>query len=122
MKKSRIFWHILAFVAVFAIGIAVVMLLWNALIPAIIGWSAINYWQAAGLMILSRLLFSGFGRRHWHGQDWRKRHKDHDLLHDKLRGMTKEEKREFIRKRMSRGGGFNGWNENDDEKENQSDK
>lgn len=35
-----------------AVAAVIVMLLWNALIPSIIGWSTINYWQAAGLLIL----------------------------------------------------------------------
>lgn len=38
-----------------AVAAVIVMLLWNALIPSIIGWSTINYWQAAGLLILCRI-------------------------------------------------------------------
>ncbi len=40
--------------------------LWNALIPAILGLPAITFWQALGLLLLSRLLFGsmgGWGRR-----------------------------------------------------------
>lgn len=33
-----------------AVAAVIVMLLWNALIPSIIGWSTINYWQAPGLL------------------------------------------------------------------------
>ena len=54
-RKKRLL-GVLIFIAVFAAAIAIVMLLWNALIPSIIGWTTINYWQAAGLMILGRLL------------------------------------------------------------------
>lgn len=39
---------------------ALIMVLWNALLPDIIGASKINYWQAMGLFILSRILFGGF--------------------------------------------------------------
>ncbi len=53
--------HTLIFIAVAAAVVAIIMLLWNTLIPSIIGWSAINYWQAAGLFILSKLLLGGFG-------------------------------------------------------------
>lgn len=104
----------LAFIAVFAASIAIVMLLWNALIPSIIGWTTINYWQAAGLMILCRLLFGGFGRfgkkfgcRHHHhphhhhfgGRDHNMRHfRD---MHNKMKGMSRDERREFIREHMS---------------------
>ena len=41
--------------------------LWNAILPAISQITAITYWQALGLFILSRILFGGFrcgGRRH----------------------------------------------------------
>jgi hypothetical protein len=40
------------------------MILWNLLMPSIFGLGGINYLQALGLLILSKILFSGFGRRH----------------------------------------------------------
>jgi hypothetical protein len=49
----------LAFIAVITL---ILMLLWNALLPAIFGLTSITYWQALGLFILSKILFSGFGR------------------------------------------------------------
>ncbi len=62
----------LAFVAVISL---VVMLLWNALLPAIFGLKAISYLQALGLLILSKIIFSGFGRphKHYHRPPWVKR-------------------------------------------------
>ena len=56
MNAWRKITHVVIFIAVFAAIVAVVMLLWNALIPSITGWTTINYWQAAGLMELTRLL------------------------------------------------------------------
>lgn len=49
---------------------AVTMWLWNWLMPAIFNLPVITIWQAAGLVILSRILFrgghfGGAGRRHW---------------------------------------------------------
>lgn len=45
-----------------------VMSLWNWLIPPIFGWQTISYWQAVGLLILTRILFGGFiGRPRRHG-------------------------------------------------------
>ena len=41
----------------------VVMTLWNALLPTILGVSAITFWQALGLLVLSRILFGGYGFR-----------------------------------------------------------
>ncbi|MGE5409909.1 MAG: hypothetical protein ACM3MI_03040 [Clostridiales bacterium] len=49
----------LAFIAIITL---ILMLLWNALLPAIFGLTSITYWQALGLFILSKILFSGFGR------------------------------------------------------------
>jgi hypothetical protein len=105
MKKVRHFWHGVIFLAAIAAIAAVTMLLWNVLVPAIIGWSAISYWQAAGLLILCRLLFGGmFGglrhnhmRRHGFGHG----HPFRAHLHDRMKEMTFEERREYIRKCMT---------------------
>jgi hypothetical protein len=37
----------------------IVMSLWNALLPTLFGWRTIGFVQAAGLLILSRILFGG---------------------------------------------------------------
>jgi hypothetical protein len=59
-------------VAVTVVG-AVVMLLWNWLMPALFGWPTIDFWQAVGLLVLSKILLGrlggGWGRhRHWRGR------------------------------------------------------
>ncbi|WHZ11879.1 MAG: hypothetical protein OJF60_002318 [Burkholderiaceae bacterium] len=62
----------LKFVALALLAIAVlsavVMLLWNWLVPALFaGAHAISFAQAVGLLVLSRILFGGFrGRPGWH--------------------------------------------------------
>jgi len=55
---------ILAIFGVVGIGIAIslllafpVMILWNWLMPDLFGLSAIDFWQAVGLMLLSSFLF-----------------------------------------------------------------
>jgi hypothetical protein len=48
------------FIAGFLLLSAVVMFLWNSLLPQIMHASAINYWQALGLMALCRILFGNF--------------------------------------------------------------
>lgn len=53
----------LAFVAVFG---AIVMVLWNWLMPELFGLTAISFWQAAGLLTLCKILFGGLGSGH-HG-------------------------------------------------------
>ncbi len=75
-----------------------IMLLWNALLPAIIGVAAINYWQALGLLVLVRILFGGIGAgRHF-------RHHAHhgfrrNTLHEKWEKMSDEKRKEFLKKR-----------------------
>ena len=34
--------------------------LWNALMPPIFGWHMITFWQALGLLLLSRILFGSW--------------------------------------------------------------
>ncbi|MCC8174556.1 MAG: hypothetical protein LIO65_09435 [Odoribacter sp.] len=85
------------FIGIVAGIIAIIMLLWNALCPELFNLPLISYWQAGGLLLLCKLLFGGFGRGpHHHGKFSRHRH-----LHEKVKGMTREERREFIRKRMA---------------------
>jgi len=38
----------------------VVMGLWNLLMPAVFDLHTISFWQALGLLVLSRILFGGF--------------------------------------------------------------
>lgn len=70
-----------------AAGGAIVMLLWNWLIPSITGWRAIGFWEALGLLILTRILFGRFrGHGHWH---WHRR------WHARWESMTPEEREKF---------------------------
>ena len=41
------------FIAVFGAASTAVMLLWNWLVPQIIGWTAVTFWQAAGLVLVN---------------------------------------------------------------------
>jgi hypothetical protein len=54
---------IVGFTVFIAIGGTVVRLLWNWLLPPILGLPAITFWQALGLLALARILFGGFGMR-----------------------------------------------------------
>lgn len=45
-----------------------VMWLWNWLMPVLFGLHVITFWQALGILVLSKILFSGFrGRPGWGG-------------------------------------------------------
>ncbi len=43
----------------FFVASAVVVWLWNGIIPWVIGFPPVTYWQAAGLLLLTRILFGG---------------------------------------------------------------
>jgi hypothetical protein len=49
------------FVVFIAVGGLVVQQLWNWLLPPILGWREVSYWQALGILALSRILFGGLG-------------------------------------------------------------
>lgn len=66
--KSIPFFILFAVAGVFAIG-ALVMVLWNAIIPAVFHAGTITLLQAVGMIVLTRLLFGfrrGWGGRHRH--------------------------------------------------------
>lgn len=46
-------------IAIFGFG---VMSLWNWLVPAVFGGRLITFWQALGMLVLSRILVGGFSR------------------------------------------------------------
>jgi len=62
----------------------VVMSLWNWLAPVLFGWREIGLLQAAGLLLLCRILFGGL-RGHG-GMHWRRR------LAERWEQMTPEER------------------------------
>src|SRR6187402_416778 len=73
-----------------------VMLLWNALIPDIFGLGIISFWQALGLLVLSRLLLGGFGHRMGHKLGGMR---DRNAIREKWMTMTPEEREEFAKRR-----------------------
>lgn len=52
---------IVGFAAFVTLGGFVVRALWNWLLPPLFGWHTITFWQALGLLALTRILFGGFG-------------------------------------------------------------
>jgi positive regulator of sigma E activity len=81
---------VLLFVALAATVFSfVVMELWNWLMPVIFGLHAISFWQALGLLVLSKILFSGFRRRPGFTRDWRMR------MIRRWEDMTPEERDKF---------------------------
>lgn len=59
-RRKKGFFILIPIILVFGLT-AIVMWLWNAtLVGAVSGISAISYWQAMGLLVLSKILFGGF--------------------------------------------------------------
>src|SRR4051812_25522368 len=79
--------------AVIAFLSFIVMSLWNAILSPVLHITVINFWQALGILVLSKILFGGFpggwrGRHHYKYQ-WRR-----DML-SKWKTMTTEDKEKF---------------------------
>lgn len=100
----------------FGIGIAalfgfIVMNLWNGILPAVLGVSAITFGQALGILVLSRILFGGFGRPGWggprHGHPFKAQWKQ--KMAERFEKMTPEERDAFRRKMQARCGGAGPW-------------
>jgi hypothetical protein len=51
-----------AIVLVSFLGGTIVQLLWNWLMPSLFGLPVLTFWQALGLLALTRILFGGLGR------------------------------------------------------------
>lgn len=71
----------------------ITMLLWNWIVPSIFDVRPITFWQALGLLLLSKIFFGGFGGHRCgggHGNTlWKNRY------YDKLSGMTPEDRERF---------------------------
>lgn len=90
-KRRRIVYDFPIIVIIVTLIMAIaVMLLWNAILPDVLRVSRITYGQALGLLVLCRILFSGFrpfgGRPPMtRGAHWR----------NKWMHMTPEERQHF---------------------------
>lgn len=95
MKRNRIV-RILKFAPLALVGVAVfgflfgyvVMSLWNWLMPVLFSLPPVTFWQAIGLLFLSRILLGGF-RGGSHGRRWRHR------MMERWEEMSPEERERF---------------------------
>lgn len=78
----------------------VVMRLWNWLLPALFGWHQIGFWQALGILVLSKILFGGFHGRHGGHSFGRRR------MMERWEHMTPEEREKFRHSMRGRCGSF----------------
>lgn len=88
-------------IAIVAMGVfgLLVMSLWNWLMPELFGLRPITFWQAWGLLILSRILFGSFSG-HRPDRHWRAR------LIDRWEQMSPEERAKFRERLRHRWGPF----------------
>ncbi len=90
---------LLFILAVLAIGF-VVMYLWNWLIPALFNGPVISFYQALGILVLSKILFGGFKKgghcNQCHKGGWRGHLKE--KMENKMSCMTPEEREKFKKK------------------------
>ena len=93
--KFAVFALIFLFVFTF-----VVMRLWNWLMPALFGWHMITYWQALGILVLSKILFGGFRGGRGHHGPWRRR------MRERWARMSPEERDKFRQGMRARCGHF----------------
>jgi Ca2+/H+ antiporter, TMEM165/GDT1 family len=67
----------------------IVMLLWNCVLPSVIGVGVITFWQALGILVLAKILFGGFKHGHGHSKYYHGHWHD---WHGKWMNMSREEK------------------------------
>jgi len=89
MSKGRFLGRGLLMLAAVGVLGALVMLLWNAVVPELFaGARSIDYLHALGLLVLCRILFGGFrGHGGWHGH--------HHWGRGRWSAMTAEEREQF---------------------------
>jgi hypothetical protein len=97
-------WYWLQFLLMFVAALAIfgwaTMFLWNALLTTLFNLPVIDFWQALGLLVLSRLLVGGIGSHahalmflfHRNGMDFRNR------MRERWEKMTPEERINFHEK------------------------
>lgn len=95
--------HLVLWGGVLALYVAIIMWLWNWLVPAITGWSCISYWQAFGLFVLAHLLSGTLF--HWGGRGGHRGFHHHAGGFAGSRGrmgkMSREERRSSFMKHMA---------------------
>ncbi|WP_100613975.1 hypothetical protein [Confluentibacter citreus] len=88
-RSKRKFFFLVPIVILFGLTF-IVMWLWNAILPEIIYVKPITYWQAMGILVLSKILFGGFSKCGNHTQGLRKMQ-----FINKIKNMSPEERAKF---------------------------
>ena len=87
------FFVFILLVTLLVLGAAcLVMYLWNAILPEVVGVRQLQFGQALGLLILSRLLFGGF---HWARRGGEAMHRNRSFWREKWMHLSDEERQAF---------------------------
>lgn len=82
---------IFGILGMFLLVAGMVMYLWNELMPSLFSLPVISYWQALGLLLLSKILFGSGGGRF--ASKWKGAWSDH--MRQQMETMTPEERERF---------------------------
>lgn len=94
---------IVAFITVFSFA---VMFLWNNTIAVITETVQITFWQAMGILVLTKILFGfGHGKNPFNRNNWREK----KYFADKIRNMSPEERLKFKEEMKMRCGDKKGF-------------
>ncbi|QYJ67386.1 hypothetical protein [Flavobacterium litorale] len=76
---------------------ALVMWLWNTILPDLIGVNQVGYWHAMGLLLLSKILFGGLGSGNKFNSEKKatEKMKSEENQYKQLDDMSNEELRKF---------------------------
>jgi len=74
-----------------------VMYLWNLLIPGLFHGPVLTFWQAAGLLVLTKILLHTGGFNHYRRSNWNSRRYQYwkTRMEEKMASMTPEEREKF---------------------------
>lgn len=90
-KVGKVVFFILLIPVLAYAFIHLVMYLWNGLMPNLFGLTTITFWQAAGLLLLSKILFGGFNFNKSKCKCNCKKKRYRDKIKDKFMNLSDEE-------------------------------
>ena len=93
----------------------IVMWLWNNVLAEVLHISTVTFWQALGILVLSKILFGSFsgGSSSRRNYSWKQR------MQKKWAAMTPEEREQFKARWREGKWGYKPWEDNDSTRQHQ---
>jgi hypothetical protein len=88
-NERKLFYIIPFALLALAVFTEIVLLLWNNVLVGALHVSPINFWQALGILVLSKILFGGFRGGYWGRHQWKNK------MIQRWDTMSPEEKEKF---------------------------